>query len=129
MPAVLFSEQSNRSKTLAAVQVLTEFRPLEGESAATLDANGDGSLLVVLDLTEDESLLETFWAREVVNRIQKLRKAAGLTEGDKVDMWVTALGDAEPLQQLGEKLRSQVRNQARGRELVADCAELHEVGR
>ncbi|KAK9792748.1 hypothetical protein WJX73_005932 [Symbiochloris irregularis] len=79
------------------IKVFTEFKGPEGggEGPTTMDANGDGSMLVVMDLSEDESLLEAFWAREVVNRIQKIRKAAGLQEGDKVDFWVTALREGE----------------------------------
>ena len=85
--------------------MLREFRAPEGESAAHMDANGDGDILVVVDLREDESLLEAFFAREVVNRIQKMRKAAGLQESDRVDMWVTC--DDDP--QLEDRLRTQVR--------------------
>ena len=86
------------------LQVLRDFRAPEGEGAGLVDANGDGDVLVVLDLSEDESLLEAFLAREVVNRIQKLRKGAGLLESDRVDMWVSCPDDP----QLQERLQSQV---------------------
>ena len=52
--------------------------PLAGE----LDAAGDGEVLVVLDLREEEGLLQAGLAREVVNRVQRLRKKAGLQAGD-----------------------------------------------
>ena len=45
---------------------------------------------MVLDLGTDESLVEAGLAREVVNRVQKLRKKAGLVASDVVDVFVDA---------------------------------------
>jgi hypothetical protein len=47
-----------------------------------VDAAGDGEVLVVLDLRADEELLAAGLAREVVNRVQRLRKKAGLQPRD-----------------------------------------------
>lgn len=55
-----------------------------------MDANGDGEVLAVLDLGTDESLVEAGLAREVVNRVQKLRKKAGLVASDIVDVYLDA---------------------------------------
>jgi isoleucyl-tRNA synthetase len=54
------------------------------------EASADGSLLVVLDVTQDEALLQQAAAREVCNRVQKLRKAAGLGLADEVTVYVRA---------------------------------------
>lgn len=62
----------------------------EGASGDDIDANGDGEVLAVLDLGTDESLVEAGLAREVVNRVQKLRKKAGLVASDVVDIFLTA---------------------------------------
>ena len=55
-------------------QVVREFRLPEGVSAEDMDSNGDGDLLVALDLRSDDSLARGRVARELVNRVQKLRK-------------------------------------------------------
>lgn len=69
-------------------QVLRDFRLPEGASGDDVDANGDGEVLAVLDLGTDESLVEAGLAREVVNRVQKLRKKAGLVASDVVDVFL-----------------------------------------
>ena len=43
-----------------------------------MDANAEGEVMAVLDLRPDEGLRDAGLAREVVNRVQKLRKKAGL---------------------------------------------------
>ena len=72
------------------VQVLREFKLPEGASSDDMDANGDGEVLAVLDLGTDESLVEAGLAREVVNRVQKLRKKAGLMATDVVEVYLDA---------------------------------------
>ena len=44
----------------------------------------------MLDLGTDDSLVEAGLAREVVNRVQKLRKKAGLVASDIVDVYLNA---------------------------------------
>lgn len=76
------------------MKVLHDFkRPESSESSETaeLDAAGDGEVLVVVDLSADESLLAAGTAREVVNRVQKLRKKAGLAVTDVVEVFVAPL--------------------------------------
>ena len=48
-----------------------------------------GDILVMLDTTPDKEMLEEGVAREVINRVQKLRKSAGLKVDDKVTMYYT----------------------------------------
>jgi len=50
-------------------------------------SNGDGQVLVMLDKTQSAELLQKGLAREFVNRIQKLRKTAGLQAGDAIKVW------------------------------------------
>ncbi len=52
----------------------------------------DGPLVVVLDTRLDDALRQEGLARELVNRIQRLRKDAGLAVGDRIDLAVA--GDA-----------------------------------
>jgi isoleucyl-tRNA synthetase len=55
-----------------------------------LCASTDGDVIVVLDLTADESLRSRATARELINRFQKLRKRAGLQPADAVDLFYKA---------------------------------------
>ena len=59
-------------------------KPLEGNQ----EAHTDGDVIIVLDLATDAALLARRSARELVNRIQKLRKKAGLQPHEPVEMWV-----------------------------------------
>jgi len=72
---------------LLDIKVINDFKAPEGVDKADIDAAGDGEVLVVLDLRPDESLLEAGFAREVVNRVQKLRKKAGLEPTDFVEVY------------------------------------------
>ena len=51
------------------------------------EADSDNDVLVLLDCTPDKSMLDEGCAREVVNRIQKLRKKAGLQPQDEVTLY------------------------------------------
>ena len=68
--------------SLAFLQVLNEFRAPEGENAAHYDAATDGQLMAILELRQDDSLAEEGLCLEVVNRVQRLGKKAGLVPDD-----------------------------------------------
>ncbi|CAI5735104.1 unnamed protein product [Hyaloperonospora brassicae] len=51
------------------------------------DVSPQGNLLVVIDTREDEQLKMQGWARELVTRVQKLRKKAGLVVQDKIHVY------------------------------------------
>ncbi|KAF4675943.1 hypothetical protein FOL47_007010 [Perkinsus chesapeaki] len=55
-----------------------------------LEATSQGDVTVVLDFTKDEDLLQLALAREITNRVQKLRKEVGLQQDDPVEMWATS---------------------------------------
>ena len=69
-------------------QVLNDFKPPEGSRPEDVDAAVDGRLMAILDLRLDDSLAEEGLGREVVNRVQKLRKKTGLVVGDPVNIWL-----------------------------------------
>ena len=73
------------------LKVLHDFKPPEGAAAGDADAAGDGEVLVVLDLRSDPALIEAGMARELVNRYQRLRKKAGLTVTDAVELYFEQL--------------------------------------
>ena len=65
------------------LSIRREMKPLPGQ----LHSHTDGDVIVVLDLEPDESLLSKRTARELVNRVQKLRKKCNLVPTDTVEMW------------------------------------------
>lgn len=73
------------------IKVLREFKHPEGVNKEDIDAAGDGDVLVVLDLRPDDTLLDAGTAREIVNRVQKLRKKAGLEPTDFVEIFFEPL--------------------------------------
>ncbi|KAK2078938.1 hypothetical protein QBZ16_002628 [Prototheca wickerhamii] len=91
------------------LRIVRAFNAGAGEAGSELDAAGDGELLVVVDLSTDERILAAGLAREVVNRVQRLRKKAGLQVGQPVDAVLEvpegpgarALLDAVELQRAG----------------------------
>lgn len=52
--------------------------------SGSFEATSDGATIVLVDVSEDRDSLAEGLAREAVNRIQKLRKKAGLMPGDAV---------------------------------------------
>ncbi|KAJ7552948.1 hypothetical protein O6H91_06G078200 [Diphasiastrum complanatum] len=79
----------------AEIKVIREFKTPDGVNKAEVDAAGDGDVLVILDLQPDQTLAEAGFAREVVNRIQKLRKKAGLEPTDNVEVFFELLSVSE----------------------------------
>lgn len=66
----------------------------------------DSSIVVLLDCTEDSELKSEGLAREFVNRVQRLRKAAGLKASDSVAISVKLITDPEG--ELQSALKSQI---------------------
>ncbi|XP_038067319.1 isoleucine--tRNA ligase, cytoplasmic-like isoform X1 [Patiria miniata] len=54
---------------------------------AKYEAHSDNQILVLLDVTPDQSMVEEGIAREVINRIQKLRKKAKLVPSDEITIF------------------------------------------
>lgn len=78
---------------LSDIKIIRDFKAPDNATAEDMDAKGDGDVLVVLDLRGDESLHEAGVAREIVNRIQKLRKKAALEPTDFVEVFFKSLDE------------------------------------
>jgi len=68
--------------------------------AEKYEADSSGEILVLLDTTPDQTMLEEGVAREVINRVQKLRKSAGLKVADKVTMLYTVTPEDHSLNRI-----------------------------
>ncbi|NXS79794.1 SYIC protein, partial [Erpornis zantholeuca] len=61
------------------------------EGSAQFEAHSDAQVLVLLDVTPDQSMVDEGVAREVINRIQKLRKKRNLVPTDEITVYCRAL--------------------------------------
>nr|XP_026653204.1 isoleucine--tRNA ligase, cytoplasmic isoform X2 [Zonotrichia albicollis] len=67
------------------------------EGSAQFEAHSDAQVLVLLDVTPDQSMVDEGVAREVINRIQKLRKKRNLVPTDEITVYYRALPEGEYL--------------------------------
>ncbi|XP_072938440.1 isoleucine--tRNA ligase, cytoplasmic [Epargyreus clarus] len=51
------------------------------------EAHSDNDVLILLNITPDQDMLDEGFAREIINRVQKLRKKAHLVPTDEVDVY------------------------------------------
>jgi len=65
----------------------------EGESSENLEVNTDSDVLVILDCEIRPELAHEGLAREIINRVQRLRKKAGLQPTDDIKMEYKVLDD------------------------------------
>ncbi|KAF7144182.1 hypothetical protein RHSIM_Rhsim05G0075700 [Rhododendron simsii] len=84
---------------LSDIKINRGFRRPDNMTEEEIDAAGDGDVLVILDLRPDEALFEAGVAREVVNRIQKLRKKVALEPTDMVEVYFKSLDEDESTSQ------------------------------
>ena len=68
---------------------------LTGNLAEQYEAYSEGQFLVLLDVRPDSLMLDEGVAREVVNRIQKLRKKAQLVPTDQIEVYYKLADDCE----------------------------------
>jgi isoleucyl-tRNA synthetase len=67
----------------------------DAEGGDSLEPNTDNDVMTILDTTIDAGLAEAGLAREIINRVQRLRKKAGLVPTDDVGMEYRMLSDPE----------------------------------
>ncbi|XP_039000355.1 isoleucine--tRNA ligase, cytoplasmic-like [Hibiscus syriacus] len=113
---------------LTDIKLVREFKHPDGVTDKEMDAAGDGDVLVVLDLRPDESLFEAGVAREVVNRIQKSRKKAGLEPTDMVEVYFESLDeDKSVIQQVLNSQENYITDAVGSPLLSSDSMPLHAV--
>ncbi|XP_047438407.1 isoleucine--tRNA ligase, cytoplasmic [Mugil cephalus] len=66
-------------------------------SAAQYEAHSDSQVLVLLDVSPDQSMVDEGVAREVINRIQKLRKKGRLVPSDEITVYYRCQPEGEYL--------------------------------
>jgi isoleucyl-tRNA synthetase len=76
------------------VEVLRDDVEITAEAVPGLSVASEGNLTVALDITLTEELLQEGLARELVSRIQALRKDSGFEVTDRVELQLQEAGDA-----------------------------------
>ncbi|XP_061544404.1 isoleucine--tRNA ligase, cytoplasmic [Phycodurus eques] len=67
------------------------------DSAAQYEAHSDSQVLVLLDVSPDQSMVDEGVAREVINRVQKLRKKGHLVPSDEITVYYRCQPDGDYL--------------------------------
>lgn len=70
---------------------------LEDESSKNLEPNTDNDVLTILDAELYADLAEEALGREIINRVQRLRKKAGLQPTDDIKMEYRVLSDPDKI--------------------------------
>jgi len=79
------------SLTTGDLRVMYAFEGEQSEQLALkYEAHSDNDILILLDTTPDQSMVDEGTAREIINRIQKLRKKVGLVPSDEVIIYCSA---------------------------------------
>jgi isoleucyl-tRNA synthetase len=76
------------------VELLRDDVEITAENVPGLSVASDGALTVALDITMNEALVHEGIARELVSRIQTLRKESGFEVTDRIDLRIQRNGDA-----------------------------------
>ncbi|MFT3884537.1 MAG: isoleucine--tRNA ligase [Flavobacteriales bacterium] len=76
------------------VELLRDDVEITADAVPGLSVASDGPLTVALDITLNEELLQEGIARELVSRIQTLRKETGLEVTDRIELRIQRNGDA-----------------------------------
>lgn len=102
--ANLTKEQLKLFTTLGSVEVqgyilgkddLDVVRVMDASNLNDCECASNNEILILLNTLVDDSLREEGLAREVINRVQRLRKKLNLKPTDKVDVIYSVLRDAE----------------------------------
>lgn len=76
-----------------SVDIAPEDVEIKVETTAEFDVETDGRLIVYLDTRLDDELIAEGLAREVVNRVNTLRKSAGLAIEERIRLALDGAGD------------------------------------
>lgn len=108
-----------------------------GDKAAELsqkyEPNGNNEVVVLLDITPDEEMQAEGLAREIINRIQKLRKKAHLVPTDEIAVYTSITPKDCDIDLVANKYREYIENAIRspfilgspeGSPLIEECQNL-----
>jgi isoleucyl-tRNA synthetase len=74
------------------LRLIYTFDSTNDDTPSHYEAHSNNNILVLLDINPEESMLDEGLAREVINRIQKLRKKGKLSPADEITVFYKAGG-------------------------------------
>ncbi|CCW69985.1 unnamed protein product [Phytomonas sp. Hart1] len=101
-------EVDGHALTLEDVKILRKFK----EGIVDFESNTDQDVVVLVDKRDDQELVDSWRAREFVNRVQQLRKKAKLVVSDKINVYFAC--DEEDLKDSIIKCEHQINQTIKG---------------
>ncbi|XP_059479642.1 isoleucine--tRNA ligase, cytoplasmic [Neocloeon triangulifer] len=92
------------------IRVMYTFKGQSAGADKKYEAHSSGQIIVLLDLKADQSMVEEGMAREVINRMQKLRKKAGLVPTDQVTLFYGVTPAKSDLERIVQSYLSFIEN-------------------
>ncbi|KAB7504980.1 Isoleucine--tRNA ligase, cytoplasmic [Armadillidium nasatum] len=96
-----------------ATDIFVKYK-FEGEKASELsskyEAHSDNSVLILLDITPSQEMIDEGQARVIANRLQKLRKKAQLIPTDEVTVWYEVKPSNGNLSRVANSFREFIEN-------------------
>uniref|UniRef100_A0A0A9VWV1 Isoleucine--tRNA ligase, cytoplasmic n=1 Tax=Lygus hesperus TaxID=30085 RepID=A0A0A9VWV1_LYGHE len=93
------------------LRVMLTFKGEQGAALAEkFEANVQGDVSILLDITPDEEMLAEGTAREVINRVQKLRKKAHLVPTDEIEVYYVVNPQTSDLTRIAAKYTNFIEN-------------------
>jgi isoleucyl-tRNA synthetase len=112
-------------------EILHEDVTVEREVAGDWVVQSEGPFVVALDPALDDDLRSEGLARELVNRVQRMRKDAGFEYSDRIALWIDG---AEPVREAARAHAARLREETLARELAvgerspaADLEQRHDL--
>ena len=81
-----------------------------GDASQHYEAHSENDLIVLLNTAADEAMQDEGTAREVINRVQKLRKKAHLVPSDPVTVYYSVDPEDSPLQRITSSHKQFIEN-------------------
>ncbi|XP_065669203.1 isoleucine--tRNA ligase, cytoplasmic isoform X2 [Hydra vulgaris] len=76
-------------------EVKINYSFVNNKTTNMFEPHSDGEVVILLDTTPDESMLDEGIAREIINRMQKLRKKAGLVPTEEITVVFEIIADKD----------------------------------
>lgn len=87
-----YKEIAGQRVELSEVRLIFQSNTLNTDQ---YEVHSDNDVLILLDVTPDSSMQDEGVAREIINRVQKLRKKAHLVPTDQINVFYQADGDLQ----------------------------------
>jgi len=100
---------------LTDIRIMFSFTgPAAKELSEKYEAHSDNDVLILLDVTQNEGMMEEGIAREVINRVQKLRKRAHMNVSDPATVYYEVSPKGNALSNIIQKYLDMIESTVKG---------------